>query len=161
MPYLINSIKPRGQAAFEPHRLTVLVGANNSGKSQTLVDLRRYVTTGTIGDSVIVEAVDDALPSEAERRMGVRLVQRGPGHWVLRMVSSDLQTHAESGSSHAYLESAFKVREAGSAGLEDSQILSLIGNSFVAHIGAEGRFHLSANVETYDPVMESPANALQ
>src|SRR5690606_26407399 len=73
LPYRIESIKPKDHQAIELGQLTVLVGPNNCGKSQTLKDIREYTRTGRNGQLVVLNEISATLPTEAEVREGVQV----------------------------------------------------------------------------------------
>ena len=92
MPLKVNSFTPQGGAAVALGRLSVLVGANNSGKSQTLRDLRDYIISGSLQRLIIVNDVEVELPTEQESVEGLlSRPHQSPGHVRLLGVANDLQ----------------------------------------------------------------------
>src|SRR5690242_5184288 len=93
MPLKIKRLTPREGAPLELGHLSVLVGPNNCGKSQTLRDIREFCTSGSTSRLKILTDIDIELPSEAEFRQHVQLGpdQHSVGHVKITGVSCDLQ----------------------------------------------------------------------
>ncbi|MGE7960160.1 ATP-dependent nuclease [Pseudomonas sp. NPDC089530] len=159
MPYVINSIKPHGQAAIRLGKLTVLVGANNSGKSRTLKDLHEYIVSGDAQSAVIVGEVDDSFPDEAERRAVTRIHPMN-GMYRLSMVASNLRESRQISSSLDTFESALSASK-DTMGWMVKNVHETLGHSFLAYIGAEERFALSNSSSSFDNVNDPAVNALQ
>lgn len=96
MPLKVRSITPRGSAALSLGGLNILVGANNSGKSQTLRDIRDYAISGSTNRLTILEHLEVELPNEAEAMSGLSVRPHpNPGHSRMLGVANDLQNRHE------------------------------------------------------------------
>lgn len=162
MPYTIQSITPRGQASIPMVKLTVLVGPNNSGKSQTLKDIHDYVTSGSLEQLTLLEHIADQLPALDEVRSQLQVQSHSsPGHSIFRYVSSSLLTRYEFQSQSTWIDDLFTNINGSLVDHNKRAILGNLGGIFVAHLGAEARFRLSAESPNFDARQESPSNALQ
>jgi ABC-type cobalamin/Fe3+-siderophores transport system ATPase subunit len=155
MPLRVNSIQIGDGAQLPLGSFNVLVGPNNCGKSQTLRDIRDYVTTGSVEKLVIAKGVDLNLPSEADSIKELSILPHAsPDHQRMLGVSYDLQSRAEFNPAKTWLSDSYRA---------DSRLdlLRNLGRFWVAHLDAESRFRLASPTDCYDVRSESPGNALQ
>lgn len=160
MPLGIRSLTPKIGESFMVGQLTILVGPNNCGKSQTLRDIRDFLKKGSADQLLTIQAVDVLLPCLEETLKHVTSrPHTSPGHQHIFGVGSDLQSRHEVSPNTAWLENNFDA----STGVwrDPTQFLQVFGSYWVAHLDAERRFQLAAPTESYDTRNESPANALQ
>jgi hypothetical protein len=159
MPLKVNSFTPQGGAPVALGRLSVLVGANNAGKSQTLRDLRDYIISGSVQRLTIVNNVDVVLPTELEAVEGLlSRPHQSPGHVRLLGVANDLQRQHEFAPGDDWVAQHFAQLPQPHA---REQLLRNMGQYWCASLDAEGRFRLAAPVDSYDKRAEAPSNALQ
>lgn len=159
MPLRISSLNTLGGHTVQLGHLTVLVGPNNCGKSQTLRDIRDYVLTGSVSKLTILEELAIELPSTEEILKNVSLLpHQSPGHRRIIGVASDLRNRHEFAPHDnwvsEFLESAINPNRT-------PELLRNMGAFLVAHLDAESRFQLAAPTESFDTRTESPSNALQ
>jgi hypothetical protein len=160
MPLGIRSLTPKIGESFMLGQLTILVGPNNCGKSQTLRDIRDFLKKGSADQLLTIQAVDVLLPCLQETLKHVTSrPHASPGHQQIFGVGSDLQSRHEVAPNTAWLENNFDA----TTGVwhDPKQFFQLFGSYWVAHLDAERRFQLAAPTESYDTRNESPANALQ
>ena len=140
--------------------LTVLVGPNNCGKSQTLKDIRSFITSGSASRLKSLQGLSVELPDLSGAFAHVQRVPeaQSPGHVRTRGVSYDLQTSHEFVVHEQWADQQFA---SSTAAANQSQILQHMGSYWVAHLDAKGRFNLTAPTDAYDTRTESPRNALQ
>lgn len=140
--------------------LTVLVGPNNCGKSQTLRDIRSYVTSGSDFRLKSLQGLSVELPDLNGAFAHVQRVPeaQSPGHLRTRGVSYDLQTSHEFVAPEQWADQMFAD---AATPANQSRILQQMGSYWVAHLDAKGRFSLTAPTDAYDTRTESPRNALQ
>jgi hypothetical protein len=154
MPLRVTSLTANGDTV-EVGTFNVLVGPNNSGKSQTLRDIRDIIVKGTDTGLVVARGVGLELPPEAEARAGLRtLPHSSPDHARYLGVSADLQKVHEIALRDDWIGQQFAANNR-------SNLLRHLGPYWVAHLDAESRLRLASPVECYDLRSESPANALQ
>ncbi|WP_186082695.1 ATP-dependent nuclease [Burkholderia gladioli] len=158
MPLQVKSITPSGNGAIELGKLNILVGPNNCGKSQTLKDIRDYVISGSLERLVILRNLDVEVPSKDESILGLSfLPHQNLTHTRILGVNSDLQTRHEIALPNGWVEQQYS--EMGSD--SPKNLLSSMGKFWCSSLDAEGRFRLSAPVDSYDKRSEVPSNALQ
>lgn len=109
MPYRIDSIGPKHGSVIALHQLTVLVGPNNCGKSQTLKDVREFTSTGSHSRLVILDAVQVTLPTANELKSAVqiRAHDSAVGHIIVSAVKDDLQSQTSFGPHDGWFEQTF------------------------------------------------------
>lgn len=157
MPLRVRSIAPRGGDSISINNFSVLVGSNNCGKSQTLRDIREYITSGVTDRLKILERIELELPGEEEALSNLRLLPHpSPGHTRYLGVACDLQNRHEFGPPNDWVKAQFAQMP-----VTQRHLLANMGQYWVAHLDAEGRFRIAAPAESYDTRRESPANAMQ
>lgn len=157
MPIIVRKLAPKIGADFELGRLTILVGPNNCGKSQTLRDIRTYLTTGQSEKLLAIKGVEAQFPNYAENLKHInRRPHPSPGHETVRGVGPDLQSHHEFAPPTEWLTKNIVPEEN-----QQVEFLRHFGNYWVAHLDAERRFQLAAPTDSYDTREASPSNALQ
>lgn len=160
MPVLIRALKPKIGDSFPLGRLTILVGPNNCGKSQTLRDIRDYLKTGSADQLLTIQEVDAQLPCELDALKNVtRRPHQSPGHEHVLGVGSDLQSRHEVAPASNWAKNLFDPNTG--VPRDPKQLLQSFGAYWVAHLDAERRFQLAAPTDSYDTRNESPMNALQ
>lgn len=160
MPLQILSLCPKLGKRLNLGRLTVLVGPNNCGKSQTLRDIREYITTGSTARLVAISDLELQLVDRASAlRALTRRPHQSPGHEHIFGVASDLQNRHEAALPYEWIKKKFELKADDVS--VDEELLRSFGPFWLAHLDAEGRFRLAAATESYDTRKESPANALQ
>lgn len=159
MPLKLNRIVARGGIALGLGKLSVLVGPNNVGKSQTLRDIRDFVATGATDRLAIVERIEADLPSEVGATAELSISPSpNPGQTRYQGVASDLQRRHEFTAHHSWLSQQFAQKESAAA---CEQLLRHMGEFWCASLDAESRFRLAASAESYDTRADVPSNALQ
>ncbi len=138
-------------------RFSVLVGPNNCGKSQTLRDIREFVTSGTNEKLTILSQVDAELPDKVRGIRSLRIMpHENPAHVRVKGVAPNLQSSEEWAPGTTWIDDAFAdpVRQR-------TNLLKYLGRYWVAHLDAESRLRLASPTECYDTRSETPENALQ
>ncbi|WP_190953468.1 ATP-dependent nuclease [Pseudomonas koreensis] len=158
MPYRIQSVQPKGGVQIELGQLTVLVGPNNCGKSQTLKDIRQFSSSGRCERLVVLDSVSVMLPTENELRSSI-LIRPHPSasdHISVLGVKDDLLTQMNIGPQRSWFEQMYASEEP-----LEREILESLGTCLIAYLGAEARFNLTASSPAFNPREETPSNALQ
>lgn len=160
MPYKVNSIRPRGSAAIELGQLTVLVGPNNCGKSQTLKDIRQFTSSGSDTRLVVLDQILIQLPDEGEikRELSIRPNENTADHVSISGVKDDLLTQLSFGPHDKWLEQTCAVADQQR---KKREVLQHLGTCLVAYLGAEARFKLTTGSAGFNPRAEFPSNAIQ
>lgn len=161
MPYRIHSVQPKGAVAIELGQLTVLVGPNNCGKSQTLKDIRQFTSSGSRERLVVLDTVSVSLPTEIELRETVRIRPHASAsdHINILGVRDDLLTQMNFGPHERWFEQVFTHNT--DRAYQEREILQYLGTCLIAYLGAEARFNLTTGSPAFNPRVESPSNALQ
>jgi len=138
-------------------KLTVLVGPNNSGKSQTLRDLRAYLTSGQAGKMKALRTVEVNLPALDAALARVRWIPElnNPPQGSYVGVGEDLRSGANVGTQDTWLATQYGLLPGSAA-----TILEMFGKYWVAHLDAKSRFELTAQTPAYDLRSEAPGNAI-
>ncbi len=165
MPLRIRTMTPRGCAPITPGKLTVLVGPNNSGKSQTLRDIRDYLVSGSLQHLTILEHIDVDLPNvdQAVSEVSIQSHQN-PGNVRVHGVANDLQNRHELGIGENWVTQMYSQQpnhNAPGSAHSRGMLLRHMGTFWCGYLDAEGRFRLAAPTDSYDRRTESPGNALQ
>lgn len=159
MPLKLNRIKPKGGSALEVGKLIILVGPNNSGKSQTLRDIRDFIIAGSVQRLTILEALEVDLPTKPDAILEVsQRPHSNPGLTQLQGVASDLQNRGEATVPNTWIDQQFG--QVHSEPVRNS-LLEQLGKFWCAFLDAESRFRLAAATDSYDTRSEAPSNALQ
>jgi predicted ATP-dependent endonuclease of OLD family len=154
MPLRFNSANPRSGETVEFGAFTVLVGPNNSGKSQTLRDLKNIALGGEYSDSKLFTSVDISMPTveEMKKHFTVRDVVNSPTQVKISGIEESLVSEAASSGPKDWPDKLMVS--------EQTSILQTLGKYFVSHLHAGTRFSLTAEQECYDLEIESPKHAL-
>lgn len=161
VPYQINSICPKGALEINLGKLTVLVGPNNCGKSQTLKDIREFTSSGSLDRLVVLDGVGVSLPDETELRAGVQIRphENTADHINVIGVKDDLLSQVSFGPSKSWFEDVFNGDMDRSR--QQREILRSLGTCLIAYLGAEARFKLTQSSAAFNPRSEAPSNAIQ
>jgi len=160
MTLRIESITPKIGDRLTLGQLSILVGPNNSGKSQTLRDIREYITTGSDAKLVAIRGLELRMVDMPNALRGLtRRPHPNPVHEHIFGVASDLQKRHETTPTYAWMKTTFDGAPDNANVSEE--VLRSFGPFWLAHLDAEGRFHLAAATDSYHTREESPANALQ
>jgi len=141
----------------------VLVGPNNSGKSQTLRDIRDYVASGATEQLIILNEIDVQLPTQKEGLKSFNVSPHpSPNHVTVRGVSYDLQSQHEFNIQDNWIDERFsEIGNSQNVLQNKQQILQQLGKYWVAHLDADSRLRLANPTECYDVRTEGPSNAMQ
>lgn len=136
--------------------MTVLVGPNNSGKSQTLRDLKDFALGGAESTLTMFKSIEMAMPSKVDFQ----------NHFHLMPCDNSAANENTVGLS----ESLVKVHKINSAigwsqkiieSKDEANQRRSLGKFLISHLHAGTRFELTAPQEAYDLETETPTHALQ
>jgi ABC-type cobalamin/Fe3+-siderophores transport system ATPase subunit len=156
MPFQFVSALNRNDEVIAFGPMTVLVGPNNSGKSQTLRDLKDFALGGPESALTMFKSIDVTMPSTEEFQ----------NHFHV-LPSNDSPTNE---NIVGLSESLVKIHTIGShigwskSLIEDTnqaQQRQSLGRFLISHLHAGTRFELTAPQEAYDLEKEAPTHALQ
>lgn len=160
MPIRIRQATTRAGELLELGGFTVLVGPNNCGKSQTLRDIKSFISTGSSARMKSLQALAIELPTMEEGLAQIRKFPepQSPGHVRFKGVSDNLNTSHEFVVPENWAVSLFQDRATAA---NQAALLQQLGKYWVAHLDAKGRFQLTAPSPAYNTRTEAPSNALQ
>lgn len=123
--FKINSISFKNGDSYSPGKINIVIGANNSGKSQFLKEIRSTILGNTDGpngpyvydtNNVITDSIDLALPKNAEDLDGsyglTGHVVRGMNGWRVRdFCNIGTQLSPSSGYTYRSLPCSFSLQD--------------------------------------------------
>lgn len=155
MPLKFLSATNHKDEKVEFGSMTVLVGPNNSGKSQTLRDLRDFALGGPENALTLFKTIDVVMPSKNEFQNYFHVLRSKDSPTSENTVGID--------------ESLVKVHNI-SSGIDFAKTLiegtdveaqrRSLGKFLISHLHAGTRFELTAPQAAYDLETESPTHAL-
>lgn len=157
----ISAFETKDGAAVDLRDFTVLVGANNVGKSQTLRDLHSKLSQGDAANHVIVSQINADLPESLDEFLSGLTVSddhRNAGYKLYRGITSNLVKGEEVRIPAGTLEQQFEIRREGHG---RQWLLSQFGKYQVAYLDAGTRLQIAAFAPTHDPTQQTPQRLLQ
>ena len=123
--FKINSISFKNGDSYSPGKINIVIGANNSGKSQFLKEIRSTILGNTDGpkgpyvyetNDVIIDSIDLAIPKNAEDLDGsyglTGHVVRGMNGWRVRdFCNIGTQLSPSSGYTYRSLPCSFSLQD--------------------------------------------------
>lgn len=123
--FKINSISFKNGDSYSPGKINIVIGANNSGKSQFLKEIRSTILGNTDGpkgpyvyetNNVIIDSIDLAIPKNAEDLDGsyglTGHVVRGMNGWRVRdFCNIGTQLSPSSGYTYRSLPCSFSLQD--------------------------------------------------
>ncbi len=150
MPFILRSIKLRGGPQFTPGKLTVIVGPNNSGKTQAIRDLVNALTVARHAQppTVLVDQVTAAWPatlSELKGDLGMALVTSDDGSTHIRSLQPTLVEafHANLGAPSNWESEVQRQLDAAQHG-DRGNLPEWFGPTFVAFLRTDDRLKLTS-----------------
>lgn len=140
---------------------TVLVGANNVGKSQTLRDLHSKLRNGDNGKTVIVSDLRAEIPNSIDEFIAGLIVtddQVHADHKVYRGITSNLVQGEEVRIPSHTLGQQFNNRTSPNG---RQWLLSQFGKYQVAYLDAATRLQIASFAPSNDPSQQAPQRLLQ
>ena len=153
----IKNIKTKWGTEVELGTLTILVGPNNVGKSQTLRDIYSYVAKNPDSPRIIVDEVHLDMPSSLDELIeGLEKVPHpsSVGHDIVRGLSSNL-LGAESTTIQDNLDD--QIRQSG----VPRNWIPNFGKFRVAFLDTESRLRLVQTGPSHNPEASPPSSLLQ
>ncbi|WP_082146147.1 ATP-dependent nuclease [Burkholderia pyrrocinia] len=148
--YKLNELRFCDDKIINPGRLTIIVGANNSGKSKALKDIASQATDPLKASSVIVKEINFTVPSNLdELREAYKLepyVDENKNVF-LRYLSSNLTTEYSLGVGPGWEDQLDRSLKASN---EHSRALfaNWIGNYFISLFSTEDRLKIAKSAES-------------
>lgn len=136
--------------------MTVLVGPNNSGKSQTLRDLRDFALGGPEDTLTLFKSINVMMPSEEAFQSHFQVLpsKNSPTEEAVVGIDESLVNSHNIGSPVGWWKTVV-------TGMEPQFQRHSLGRFLVSHLHAGTRFELTTPQEAYDLETEAPTHALQ
>jgi hypothetical protein len=157
----ISSFETKDGAALNLGDFTVLVGANNVGKSQTLRDMHTKLSQGDAAKAVIVSNLSADIPESLDEFMhGVTISDDhiNAGYTLYRGIISNLVKGEEVRVPAGTLEEQFKIRKEPHG---RQWLLTQFGKYQVAYLDAGTRLQIASFAPSHDPSQQTPQRLLQ
>ena len=139
-------------------KMTVFVGPNNSGKSQTLRDIRERMVDGQKSKPVIIDNFDFEIPTSVEECLediDVRDSNYNIAHKTISGLQYDLLSKDSRELYMPTLESELKKDTALNF------ILNNISRYYVTNLNSSTRLKLILTTASFNPTSDNPSNLLQ
>ncbi len=150
---MIQSFTTKNGETVELGDFTVLVGPNNTGKSQTLDDIRLELRNDN--GSTIIDELTVELPNQFDKlKTGVEQTTDQHDHEVLRGIGSNLLDHEVNRASLERLKEQFQQGN-------QQPILNTLGAFKVAHLDTSSRLQVVDSGPAHNMHEEAPSNLLQ
>lgn len=156
----LNSIKIKGeQDPISIGDLTILVGPNNVGKSQTLRDIKNFLELGKNTHPIIIESADFDLPESFEEFLELLHIQESYstiGYKVVKGLKSNLLKNDSFEFNPTTYKAAYENPER-----RKNEIMGRFTQFFVSYLNSSNRLSLASSVDSLNPENNHPSNLLQ
>jgi hypothetical protein len=156
MPLKFISAVDHSDDAITFGPMTVLVGPNNSGKSQTLRDLRDFALGGPESGLTLFKSINVTMPSpeDFQTHFHVMPSKDSPMNETVVGISESLVKIHNISSHVGWCKTVVE-------GTDPKLQRQSLGTFLISHLHAGTRFELTAPQEAYDRESEAPTHALQ
>ncbi len=154
----IETIKIKSGQIIKLNKISVLVGANNVGKSQTLRDIQQRMQIGLASKPVLLEEINFKKPENYED-LFLGLLVKDSTHSIGNKVLSGINTNLTQLESFEFSPENFKYHFN-----QEDNIDFVLGNLSkfkVSHLDASSRLQLVKTTSSFNPDTESPQNIIQ
>lgn len=148
-----------GQAEIALNNITVLVGPNNVGKSQTLRDIKNLLELGKNARPVIISDADFELPENFDNFLNLLNIadsQKTVGYKTIRGLKSNLLSEDSIDFSVEVYKKAYNDTER-----RKKEIMGPFTKYFVTDLSSSNRLLLASSVDSVNPELKNPQNLLQ
>lgn len=139
-------------------KITIFVGPNNTGKSQTLRDIRERLENGQMSKPVIIDSFEFDTPSSIEDfYSGIEIKDsiHNIGHKTVFGIKGDLLSKDSMELHMPSLESDFQQNKSY------NYILGNITKYRVANLDSSTRLNLVLSTPSFNPNLDNPSNLIQ
>lgn len=140
------------------NKIAIFVGPNNTGKSQTLRDIRERLETGLISKPVILDSFEFDTPSSIEdfySGIDIKDSIHNIGHKTVFGIKSDLLSKDSMELYIPNLENDFRENKSY------NYILGNITKYRVANLDSSTRLNLVLSTTSFNPNLDNPSNLIQ
>lgn len=154
----IDSITLKNDQKIELGKISVLVGANNVGKSQTLRDIQERMQSGLASKFVLLKQIDFEKPDSFEDLLSALKVSDSPrniGNKKIVGINKNLTGQDSFELNYEHSKNRFEQEE------NLDWILGNIAKFKVSHLDSSTRLNLIKTTNSFNPDTEDPTNILQ
>ena len=141
------------------NNITVLVGPNNVGKSQTLRDIKNLLELGKNARPIIINDADFDLPENFNDFLSLLNIadsQKTVGYKTIRGLRSNLLSEDAIDFSVEAYKNAYNNTER-----RKKEIMGTFTKYFVTDLSSSNRLLLASSVDSVNPELKNPQNLLQ
>lgn len=139
--------------------ITVLVGPNNVGKSQTLRDIKNILTVSGLGKRVIVKDIDFDWEDNFDKfleKLNLKDSQQNLEFKIISGLTSNLMNNESVEFSYDTYNRYYMNQEK-----RKSKVLGNLTRFFVSDLSSSNRLALASSVNSINPETKNPKNILQ
>ncbi|MEX0661350.1 MAG: AAA family ATPase [Balneolaceae bacterium] len=154
----IDYLENKNGERIDLNKFTVLVGANNAGKSRTLRDIHEHFINGKNAKPVIIESIGTTKPQSFEEVLADLQLMDHPnsvGHKIIRDIGPKLTNIEEISFRVESFERQFDQAD------DYSFSFGNIAKLRITHLDAESRLRVAKKTGSYNPHENPPQNLLQ
>lgn len=154
----IKSITIKTGQKIELNKISILVGANNVGKSQTLRDIQQRMEIGLTSKPVLLNEIKFEKPQFFED-LFLNLQLKGSIHNLNNKVVQGIKTNLTQLDSFEFNYENFKRQFETEEDIDF--VLGNISKFKVSHLDASSRLELVKTTSSFNPDTENPQNIIQ
>lgn len=154
----IETIKIKSGQIIKLNKISVLVGANNVGKSQTLRDIQQRMQIGLASKPVLLDEINFKKPENYEDLFFGLLVKDSPNS-IGNKVLSGINTNLTQLESFEFSPDHFRYQFNQKDNIDF--VLGNLSKFKVSHLDASSRLQLVKTTSSFNPDTESPQNIIQ
>ncbi|THD69625.1 hypothetical protein E7Z59_04670 [Robertkochia marina] len=154
----IKSLELKNEQRIELGKISVLVGANNVGKSQTLRDIQGRMQEGLASKFVLLEHINFEKPDSFDDLLSALKVSDSPrhiGNKIIVGINKNLTEQDSFELNYDHSKNRFEQEE------NLDWILGNIAKFKVSHLDSSTRLNLIKTTHSFNPDSEDPTNILQ
>lgn len=154
----IKTIKIKSGQSIDLNKISILVGANNVGKSQTLRDIQQRMEKGLASKSILLQDIIFEKPSTFEE-LFAGLVLTDSSRNLQNKVLHGIKTNLSQLDSFEFNYEHFKRQFDSNTNMDFA--LGNISKFRVSHLDASSRLELVKTTPSFNPDVENPQNIIQ
>ncbi len=155
----IKTIKLQNGLDLDINDITVLVGPNNVGKSQTLRDIKSYLERGSEARAIIINDIELEWDNDFDsflKRMNISDSKNTLGHKVISGLCSNLLNNDTYDFDYNYYSQLYNQEQR-----RKKNIYGYLTKFFVSDLSSSNRLLLASSVSSVNPETNNPTNLLQ
>lgn len=148
-----------GQEEIILNNITILVGPNNVGKSQTLHDIKNLLELGKNARPIIISEADFDFPNSFETFLSLLKTtesEKTVGNKLIRGLKSDMLSEEVKDFPFEIYKTAYE-----NINRRKNEIMGPFTKYFVTDLSSSNRLLLASSVNAVNPELKNPANLLQ